>query len=188
MAGVGKLLKQAAKMQKKMEVLQEKLAQLELEVSSGGAIYIKINGQGEFLSLKLDPEFLKEDPAFVEEALLEAVKEAAAKAKEINEEEMSKVSDGFQFPGQQGGMNPGMFGQQQPGNPYAQQHQQQQFGGQQFGGHQSPYGAAAGMNAYGGQQQAGGMGAFGRKQTGGGSSANSGELNTAFNQGGAFGK
>lgn len=100
MAGVGKLLKQAAKMQKKMEALQEELAQHEIEVSSGGgAITIKINGQSEFLSLNIDPEFLKEDKEFVEETLLEAMKDAAAQAKAYNEEEMGKVTSGFQMPG-----------------------------------------------------------------------------------------
>lgn len=100
MAGVGKLLKQAQKMQRKMETLQEELAARELEVSSGGgAVKITINGQGQFLSLKIDPELLKEETALVEEILLEAVKEASAKAKAVNEEEMGKVSAGFQLPG-----------------------------------------------------------------------------------------
>ena len=100
MAGVGKLLKQAAKMQKKMEALQEELAAKELSISSGGgAVNVKINAKGEFLSLKIDPEFLKEDPELVESTLLEAVKEAATQSKTVNEEEMAKVTEGFQLPG-----------------------------------------------------------------------------------------
>lgn len=100
MAGVGKLLKQAAKMQKKIESLQEELTQKELEVSSGGgAVTVKVNGQGEFLSLKIDPELLKEEASLVEETLLQAVKEAATKAKAYNEEEMSKATQGFNMPG-----------------------------------------------------------------------------------------
>lgn len=101
MAGVGKLLKQAQKMQKQMEAIQEELAQTILEVSSGGgAITIKINGQGEMQSIKIDPEFLKEDAEFVEETLLTAVQEASAKAKETSEEAMAAVSGGMGgFPG-----------------------------------------------------------------------------------------
>jgi len=96
MAGVGKLLKQAQKMQKQMEAVQEDLAQQELEVSNGGgAVTVKINGQGEFLSLKLDPEFLKEDPEFVEETILDAVKQASAKAKETSDEAMNSVTGGM---------------------------------------------------------------------------------------------
>lgn len=102
MAGVGKLLKQAQKMQKQMEAIQAELAETMLEVSSGGgAVQVKINAQGEFQSFKLDPEFLKEDPEFVEETLLAAVQEAAAKAKETSEEAMSSVTGGGMggFPG-----------------------------------------------------------------------------------------
>ncbi len=100
MAGVGKLLKQAQKMQKKMESLQEELAQKEMEVTSGGgAIKIVITGQSELRSLKLDPEFLKEDAEFVEETLLSAIQEANLKAKEVYEEAMGEISGGMSMPG-----------------------------------------------------------------------------------------
>ena len=101
MAGVGKLMKQAQKMQKQMEGIQSKLADQVIEVSSGGgAINIKINCQGEFQAFKIDPEFLKEDADFIEEALLGAVQEAAAKAKETSEEAMGSVTGGMGgFPG-----------------------------------------------------------------------------------------
>jgi DNA-binding YbaB/EbfC family protein len=100
MAGVGKLLKQAQKMQKQMEAIQASLAAMEIDVTSGGgAVAIKVNGQGEFRSLKLDPEFLKEGASFVEETLLEAIKEAAAKAKAVSEAEMGKATAGMNLPG-----------------------------------------------------------------------------------------
>ena len=96
MAGVGKLLKQAQKMQKQMEAAQAELSDKILEISSGGgAIRIKINGQGEFQSIQIDPEFLKEDSDFVEESLLTAVQEAAAKAKETSEQAMGGITGGM---------------------------------------------------------------------------------------------
>lgn len=100
MAGVGKLLKQAQKMQKKIEEAQAALADRELEVSSGGgAVQIKITAAGEFRGLKLDPEFLQEDAEVVEETLLEAIREAATKAKTLNDEVMGEATAGFQMPG-----------------------------------------------------------------------------------------
>ncbi len=100
MPGVGKLLKQAQKMQKKMEALQEELALREIEISSGGgAVKIKVNGQQEVMAVTLDEEFLKEDKEFVEETILNAIQEALAKAKETNEEEMGKITGGLNFPG-----------------------------------------------------------------------------------------
>lgn len=100
MAGVGKLLKQAQKMQKRMEAIQEELAQRVLEISSGGgAVRVSITGQGEFKEIALDPEFLREDVQLVEETLLTAVQEAVTAAKELSEKEMGNVSDGLNLPG-----------------------------------------------------------------------------------------
>jgi DNA-binding YbaB/EbfC family protein len=100
MAGVGKLLKQAQKMQRQIETLQTELEAKELEFTSGGgAIKIKLTGAGKFLALDLDPEFLKEDAKFVADTLLTAIQDASTQAKEQNEAEMKKITSSFQMPG-----------------------------------------------------------------------------------------
>lgn len=100
MAGVGKLLKQAQKMQRQIEDMQKALEARELDISSGGgAVQVKVSGAGKFLALKLDPEFLKEDAKLIEETILNAVQEAATKAKELNDSEMQRISSAFQMPG-----------------------------------------------------------------------------------------
>jgi len=100
MAGVGKLLKQAQKMQRGVEALQTELDAKEIDVTSGGgAVKIKINGNGKFLSLEMDPELLKEDPKLISETLLLAVQDAANQSKEYNDTEMKKVTSAFQMPG-----------------------------------------------------------------------------------------
>jgi len=100
MPGVGKLLKQAQKMQKLMEEAQAKLSEEILEVSGGGgAVSIKITGQGEFKDLQLDPEFLKEDPEFVSEAILQAVIDASEQAKKKSDDAMGSLTNGVQMPG-----------------------------------------------------------------------------------------
>ncbi len=100
MAGVGKLLKQAQKMQRSIETLQTQMEAHQIDVTAGGgAVKIKINGSGKFLALDLDPEFLKEDAKLVSETLLAAVQDAAKQAKEYNESEMQKVTSAFQMPG-----------------------------------------------------------------------------------------
>ena len=100
MVGVGKLLKQAQKMQQKMEEAQAELSNEIIDVSGGGgAVSIKITGQGEFKELKLDPEFLKEDADFVAEAILQAVVDASEQAKKKNDEAMSGLTGGMQMPG-----------------------------------------------------------------------------------------
>ena len=100
MVGVGKLLKQAQKMQQKMEEAQASLSGEILEVTGGGgAVTIKISGMGEFKDLNLDPEFLKEDPEFVSEAILQAIVDASEQAKKKNDDAMSGLTGGMQMPG-----------------------------------------------------------------------------------------
>lgn len=77
MAGVGKLLKTAQKMQRSIESLQAQLEGREIDVTAGGgAVKVKINAAGKFLALTLDPEFLKEDPKLVSDTILAAVQDA----------------------------------------------------------------------------------------------------------------
>jgi nucleoid-associated protein EbfC len=100
MAGVGKLLKQAQKMQRGIETLQTQLEAKEIDITSGGgAVKIKISGMGRFISLTLDPEFLKEDAKFVADTVLAAVQDAAKQAKELNDAETQKITSAFQMPG-----------------------------------------------------------------------------------------
>ena len=100
MPGVGKLLKQAQKMQKAMEAAQAELETLAIEGSAaGGAIKAVVNGQGTFKSIKIDPEFLKEDVASVEASIVAAVDNAVEKAKTQSQEQMNKITGGFSLPG-----------------------------------------------------------------------------------------
>ncbi len=100
MPGVGKLLKQAQKMQRQMESLQAQLETKEIDVTAGGgAVAIKISTAGRVLALKLDPDFLKEEPKFVEETLLLALQDAAKQAKTQYDAEMQKITSTFQMPG-----------------------------------------------------------------------------------------
>jgi DNA-binding protein YbaB len=100
MAGVGKLLKQAQKMQRGIAEAQQQLAAERLEVShGGGAIRVTVDGHGLVHGLTLDPEFLKEEKSLVEQALVLALQEASAKARVLHETTMSKATAGFSLPG-----------------------------------------------------------------------------------------
>ncbi len=100
MAGVGKLLKQAQKMQKAMEAVQAELESVAIEGSAaGGAVKVTVNGQGALKSIKIDPDFLKEDVESVEASIVAAVENAVEKAKAESQEQMNKVTGGFSIPG-----------------------------------------------------------------------------------------
>lgn len=103
MAGLGKMLKQMNKMQRKMSAVQDELASQELEVASGGgAVKVTVTLSSEVKAIRLDPEFLKEDTELVEETILEAVRDALKQANEKSEAAMQEVTDEFQMPGMPG--------------------------------------------------------------------------------------
>jgi len=100
MPGVGKLLKQAQKMQRSIEALETQLETREIDVAAGGgAVKVKVTAGGKFLALSLDPEFLKEDSKMVADTVLAAVQDAAKQAKECHDTEMKKVTAALQVPG-----------------------------------------------------------------------------------------
>ena len=100
MAGVGKLHKQAQKMQRGITEAQQKLTDERIEIShGGGAIRVTVNGHGFVHVLSIDPEFLKEEKSLVEQALVAALQEASIKARELHESTMSKATAGFSLPG-----------------------------------------------------------------------------------------
>ena len=62
MKDLSKIMKQAQELQTKMAEMQESLANMEIEGSSGGGMVTAVmNGKGELKSVKIDPQLL--DPA-----------------------------------------------------------------------------------------------------------------------------
>lgn len=93
-------MKQMAKMQKKMATLQEELGQQDLVVNSGGgAVSVTVSLQGDVRKIQLDPEFLKEEVALVEETILEAVCNALKEANARSEAAMNELTNEFGVPG-----------------------------------------------------------------------------------------
>ncbi len=98
---LGKLMKQAAKMQQQMEQIQASLATRTVEATSGGgAVKAVAKCDGSIASIKIDPQALNpSDVQIVEDMILTAVNQALAQAKEISNTEMGKATAGFSLPG-----------------------------------------------------------------------------------------
>ena len=98
---LGKLMKQAAKMQQQMEQIQTSLATRTVETTSGGgAVKVSAKCDGSLASIKIDPAALNpSDAQVVEDMILIAVNQALAQAKEISNAEMGKATAGFNLPG-----------------------------------------------------------------------------------------
>ncbi len=101
MANIGKLMKQAQEMQAKMAKVQEELASKEVEGSSGGGmVAVKMNGQQEVLSVKIEPEVFDDgDREMLEDLVVAAINEARRLSLELAKEEMSKITGGLPMPG-----------------------------------------------------------------------------------------
>lgn len=101
MANIMKLMKQAADMQKNMAKAQESLAALELEHSSGGgAVVVKIAGDGNITSIRIDPKAIQAgDVEMLEDLVLTAVNEALRRSRDRANEQMNQLTGGMGFPG-----------------------------------------------------------------------------------------
>jgi nucleoid-associated protein EbfC len=101
MSSIGKLMKQAARIQRQMEDVQAQLAARMVEASSGGgAVKVQAKCDGSLGSIKIDPQALNpSDVQLLEDMILSAVNNALAQAKEISTAEMGKVTQGFSIPG-----------------------------------------------------------------------------------------
>jgi nucleoid-associated protein EbfC len=101
MAGLGKFLKQAQKMQTEMARVQEELAKREIEASAGGgAVKATARCDGTIASIKIDPKVVDpKDVEMLEDLILGAVTNALATAKKTQEEELGKVTAGMNLPG-----------------------------------------------------------------------------------------
>jgi nucleoid-associated protein EbfC len=101
MSSIGKLMKQAARMQQQMEQIQQDLAQRTVEASSGGgAVKVVAKCDGTLSSIKIDPQAVSPaDVQLLEDMVLTAANQALSQAKEISTAEMGKVTAGFNLPG-----------------------------------------------------------------------------------------
>jgi DNA-binding YbaB/EbfC family protein len=101
MSSIGKLMKQAARMQQQMEQTQAALAARTVEATSGGgAVKVTAKCDGSLAGIKIDPAALNpSDAQIVEDMILTAANQALAQAKEISNAEMGKITAGFQMPG-----------------------------------------------------------------------------------------
>ncbi|MDD5454481.1 MAG: YbaB/EbfC family nucleoid-associated protein [Candidatus Ratteibacteria bacterium] len=98
---MGKLLKEAQKMQEKMAKVQEELASRKVEASAGGGmVRVEANGAQELVSIKIDKEVVNSNDIEMLETLIQAaVNEALRKSKEMVQQELSQVTGGFNIPG-----------------------------------------------------------------------------------------
>jgi nucleoid-associated protein EbfC len=101
MSSIGKLMKQAARMQQQVEQIQAALARRTVEATSGGgSVKVVARCDGTVASVEIDPQALNPtDAQVLEDMIVTAANQALSQAKEVSTAEMGKVTAGFNLPG-----------------------------------------------------------------------------------------
>lgn len=99
--GMAELMKQASRMQRKIEARKEELKNNEYLASAGNdQVTVTVNGASELTKVDIKPELLQgEDLDMVQDLLVAATNAALAKAKEEVDAELEKVTGGLKIPG-----------------------------------------------------------------------------------------
>jgi DNA-binding YbaB/EbfC family protein len=104
MPDLGALMKQAQKLQADVAKVQEELARMTCEASAGGGmVTATVNGQFDLVAIKIDKNVV--DPADVgmlQDLVIAAVNQAAAKVREESKNRMASVMGGMNIPGMPG--------------------------------------------------------------------------------------
>jgi|WetSurMetagenome_2_1015567.scaffolds.fasta_scaffold685327_2 nucleoid-associated protein EbfC len=95
------MMQQAQQLQARLAKAQEDLANVTLEVSSGGgAVKVTVDGQQNIKSIKISKEVVNpEDVEMLEDLVLTAVTEAITKSQEAASKQLGSITGGFKIPG-----------------------------------------------------------------------------------------
>ena len=101
MPDLGNLMNLAQKLQGDVAKMQDELARMECEASSGGGmVTARVNGEYQLVSIQIDRDVV--DPADVsmlQDLIVAAVNQAMIKMRETAQKEMSKITGGLNIPG-----------------------------------------------------------------------------------------
>ncbi|HET9394784.1 MAG TPA: YbaB/EbfC family nucleoid-associated protein [Nitrospiraceae bacterium] len=101
LGNMANLMKQAQQMQAQMAKLQEEAATKTVTGSAGGGmVTVTANGALEVVSVRIDPEALKDgDAEMLQDVVLAATNEALKNARQLMAEQMKSVTGGMNIPG-----------------------------------------------------------------------------------------
>lgn len=101
---INELMRQAKKMQAKIEKVREEAAEKTVEgTAGGGMVVVVVNGKNEVQSVKIEPDVVDPDDIdMLQDLIVAATNQAVQRAAEMMQQELSAVTGGMPMP-------PGMF-------------------------------------------------------------------------------
>lgn len=99
--GMGELMRQASRLQRKVEKRKEELKDETVEASAGNEqVKAVANGAGALVSVQIDPALMQaEGLDMVQDLIVAAANAALAKSQQMVEAEIEKVTGGIKIPG-----------------------------------------------------------------------------------------
>tara|TARA_B100000686_G_C16769876_1_gene964348 strand:+ start:1859 stop:2185 length:327 start_codon:yes stop_codon:yes gene_type:complete len=100
MTNIGNMMKQAQQLQKKMNEVQEKLENIEVEGTAGGGLVKVISSaKGNIKKVTIDETLMKaSEKEMTEDLILAAINDAKKRAEEKTAEEMKNITGGIALP------------------------------------------------------------------------------------------
>jgi DNA-binding YbaB/EbfC family protein len=91
---MGQLVQQAKEMQEKLARLQEELRHRTVQATvGGGMVDVEVNGQGELVSIRIDPQAVDpRDVQMLQDLIVAAVNQGTQRARALAEEEARKLT------------------------------------------------------------------------------------------------
>ncbi len=94
------LLEQAKNLEKALAEVEERLKTHETTGSAGsGAVEVRVNGAGDVLEVRIDPELLATgDGKLIEDTILAALRQATEASRAYREEQRAALTGGLKLP------------------------------------------------------------------------------------------
>lgn len=97
--GLGQMMKQAQKMQEKLQKAQEELASLEVQGESGGGmVKVTMTCRHQIKNINIDQALVGDDKEMLEDLLAAAFNDAIRKVESTTQERMSGMASGLNLP------------------------------------------------------------------------------------------
>ncbi len=100
MKNLANMFKEAQKLQERMNEMQARLAELEIEGSAGGGmVRVTMDGKGQMRKISIDKSLVDpEEVEILEDLILAAANDAKSKIEVRVQEEMAKLTGGLPLP------------------------------------------------------------------------------------------
>lgn len=96
---LGNLMKEAQKMQQRMQEAQQQLSELVVSGESGGGLVaVKMNGRHDVTAVKIKPTLMEDDVEMLEDLVAAAFNDAVRKIEKASKEKISQLTAGLNIP------------------------------------------------------------------------------------------